>query len=188
MSYKLYTDKTETFECEVNVKNASLKNSIARLIVESSDLSLVFNGKIEDGKCIVPIKKLKGLLDENSKGNIKLEMIVEDVYFKPWESDFIVEEHTSVKVKVNEQKQSSNKPIVEIKSVKNNDSTIIKNKPQTIATKEILSLCEKFKINSKNIKNKKTDFVQLIKEYFNYNVEFDSQKERVIKEVVSLLK
>lgn len=85
MPYKLYTDKQEVFECEVAVKNASLKNSVARLVVESENLDLVFKGKINDGKCIVPIRKLKGILDENTKGNMSLEVIVEDTYFKPWE-------------------------------------------------------------------------------------------------------
>jgi hypothetical protein len=115
MSYTLYTDKNENFSAEVSVKNASLKNSIARLIVESDNLNLVFKGHIEDGKCIIPIKKLKGVLDENTKGKIHLEIIIEDVYFKPWESDFVVEEHTSMKVVVQEQKQPSSKPMVEVK-------------------------------------------------------------------------
>ena len=116
MSYKIYTDRNENFECEVSVKNASLKGSIARLIVESQDgTSLIFKGKLDGDKCVIPIKRLKGLMDENSRGNMHLEVIVEDTYFRPWESDFIVEEHTSVKVVVNEQKQSSNRPIVKIK-------------------------------------------------------------------------
>src|SRR5258706_2299574 len=115
MSYKLYTDKAENFECEVSVKNASLKNSMARLIIESAGgPNFVFNGKIEGGKCVVPIHRLKGLLDENTTGNMHLEVIVEDTYFKPWSSDFVVEEYTSVKVKVNESKQST-KPTITVK-------------------------------------------------------------------------
>jgi hypothetical protein len=116
--YKIYTDRNENFQCEVSVKNASLKNSIARLIVESNEgPTLVFNGKIEGEKCIIPIKRLKGLLDEGSTGNVSLEVIVEDTFFKPWSDTFLVEEHTSVKVRVSENKQSSNKPIVKVKSV-----------------------------------------------------------------------
>ncbi len=54
MSYKLYTDKNESFECEVAVKNASLKGSMARLVVESADgPNLIFHGKIENGKSAV---------------------------------------------------------------------------------------------------------------------------------------
>lgn len=114
--YKLYTDKNESFTADVSVKNASLKNSVARLIVESDDnVNLVFNGTIVDGKCTIPIKRLKGLLDENTHGKMHLEIIVEDVYFKPWESDFSVEEHTSMKVMVQEQKEDTRKPLIEVK-------------------------------------------------------------------------
>lgn len=113
--YKLYTDKNENFIADVSVKNASLKNSIARLVVETPQVNLVFKGTIEEQKCVIPIKKLKGLLEENANGKMYLEIIVEDVYFKPWESEFVVEEHTSMKVVVQEQKEETSKPIVEVK-------------------------------------------------------------------------
>lgn len=112
--YKLYTDRNENFTAEVSVKNASLKNSIARLIVESGGVNLVFNGTINNGTCTVPIKKLKGIMEEKDHGKMYLEIIVEDVYFKPWESEFEVETHTSMKVVVQEQKESSSKPVVEV--------------------------------------------------------------------------
>ena len=46
--YKLYTDKTEIFECKVKIDGASLSNSKARLIIESEDLNLLFNGRIDE--------------------------------------------------------------------------------------------------------------------------------------------
>ena len=77
--YKLFTDKTELFECDIKLEGASLKKSKARLVVETSDYSLLFNGKISsNGKCEIPIKKLKGLIDEDTIGNIRLEIIAED--------------------------------------------------------------------------------------------------------------
>jgi hypothetical protein len=186
MPYKLYTDKQEVFECEVAVKNASLKNSVARLVVESENLDLVFKGKINDGKCIVPIRKLKGILDENTKGNMSLEVIVEDTYFKPWESDFVVEEHTSIKVAVKEQKESSNKPILEVK-VKNPVSSHIQK--ISIPVQEIVSICKIFEINSKNFKtSKRNDFKQLVKEYFKENKEFQKKMNPILNEVVNNLK
>ncbi len=61
--YKLFTDKTELFECNISIEGATLKNSSARLIIESNDVNLLFNGKLDSsGKCQVPVKKLKGLL------------------------------------------------------------------------------------------------------------------------------
>lgn len=180
--YKLYLDKQEIFECEVSVKNASLKNSIARLVIESDGLDLVFKGKIYDGKCTVPIKKLKGLLDENTKGNIFLEVIVEDTYFKPWISDFIVEEHTSIKVAVKEQKENSNKPILEVKNTPTSPKL-------SIPVQEIISICNLFEINDENYKtSKRTDFKQLVSEYFRENVEFKNKMNSILNEVVTNLK
>ena len=90
--YKLYTEKPETFECDIKIEGASLTKSKARLVVETKDYSLLFNGKIDsNGKCKVPIKKLKGLIDESVKGNIRLEVIADDTYFTPWKSEFSVE-------------------------------------------------------------------------------------------------
>ena len=69
MSYKLYTDKQENFECQIYLEGTSLSKAKARLVVESGGLSLMFHGKIDkNGKCQVPIKKLRGLLDENDNG------------------------------------------------------------------------------------------------------------------------
>ena len=61
--YKLFTDKSELFECSINLEGASLNQSIARILIESEDYNLVFNGKIDsNGKCQIPIKKLKDIL------------------------------------------------------------------------------------------------------------------------------
>ncbi len=99
--YKLFTDKTEVFECNIKLEGASLKNSSARLIIESEDVNLLFEGTInKDGKCSIPIKKLKGLLEDSTSGQIKLEVIAEDTYFTPWKSEFIVEASRKVTVEV----------------------------------------------------------------------------------------
>lgn len=191
MPYTLYTDKNENFECEVAVKNASLKGSMARLVVESSDgLNLVFNGKIENGKCNIPIRRLKGILDENTKGNMFLEVVVEDTYFKPWESDFTIQEHTSVKVTVNEQKQPTNKPIVEVKVP--SLSKQVKNQKKGInlwvPLSEITKICKKFGIRRSNLTERKNDFQQIIKEYFNANPEFKNNKSTILSGLRHFLK
>ena len=112
--YKLFTDKSELFECNISLQGASLKKSKARLVVETSDYSLLFKGEINSkGKCEIPIRKLKGLIDESTTGNIRLEVIAEDTFFTPWESDFEVD--ASKKVTVEVKSQQSKKPIVETK-------------------------------------------------------------------------
>ena len=185
--YKLYLDKSEDFICEVSIKNASLKNSIARLIAESDGISLVFNGQIKNGKCVVPVHRLKGLLDENTRGKMHLEMIVEDTYFKPWQSDFVVEEHTSVKVKVNEQKTESKKPIVEVKSIKNSPP---KKKGINIFVPltEISDLCKRFGIKKNNIRQRKSDLSQILKEYFKVNSEYKNHQREILNRIGMLLK
>ena len=124
--YKLYTDKQETFECDLFLEGADLKESSARIVVESKDLTLMFKGTIDEkGNCKVPIKKLKGLMSENTTGDIKLEVIAEDTLIEPWQSDFIVDTAKKVTVEVKSQKEEkpqikeSTKPQVKIKSVKN---------------------------------------------------------------------
>jgi hypothetical protein len=44
--YKLFTDKAETFECNIQLEGASLRNSQARLVIETKDISLMFKGEI----------------------------------------------------------------------------------------------------------------------------------------------
>lgn len=203
MSYKLYTDKNENFECEVAVKNASLKGSIARLIVESEGVNLVFNGTIEGEKCVIPVKRLKGLLDENTRGKMHLEVIVEDTYFKPWESEFVVEEHTSVKVKVNEHKETSNKPVISIRVkekpvIKETKKTAPKPAPKSVPQRkginvfvpmnEIMNLCIRFDITKDNFQKKKRDFVQLLREYFRANPEYNYHKQTILSGIDSFLK
>ena len=109
--YKLFTDKSELFECDIKLEGASLSKSKARLVVETKDYSLLFNGEINsNGKCKIPIRKLKGLIDETSTGNIRLEVIAEDTFFTPWESDFEVD--ASKKVTVEVKSQTTKKHII----------------------------------------------------------------------------
>ena len=122
MSYKLYTDKQEIFECKIHLEGASLTQAASRIIVETQDLKLLFEGTIDkDGNCKVPIKKLRGLVSENTKGTMKLEVIAEDTYFIPWESDFEVDTAKKIKVEVRQQSKplvKSSKPKMVVKEVK----------------------------------------------------------------------
>jgi hypothetical protein len=114
MSYKLYSDKTNKFSCNVQVKGASLKKSKARVIIESSEFSYIFNGSIDQkGKCEIIIPKTSNFLNENSQGKMKLEIIADDVYFEPWSSDFIVKKDKNVQVSISEQKE----PETEVKVI-----------------------------------------------------------------------
>ena len=165
--YKLFTDKSELFECDIKLEGASLSKSKARLVVETSDYSLLFNGNINSsGKCEIPIRKLKGLIDENTTGNIRLEVIAEDTYFTPWESDFEVD--ASKKVTVEVKSQQTKKPIVETKvKVK------VKDEKPTITEKQhvinLFKLLIKEDINVDNISFKRNELNNIVATYLKEN-------------------
>ena len=165
--YKLFTDKSELFECDIKLEGASLRKSKARLVVETSDYSLLFNGSISSGgKCEIPIRKLKGLIDENTSGNIRLEVIAEDTFFTPWESDFEVD--ASKKVTVEVKSQQTKKPIVEAKvEVK------VKNEKPTITEKDhvinLFKLLIKEDINVDNISYKRNELNNIVATYLKEN-------------------
>jgi hypothetical protein len=179
MSYVLYTDKNENFECTVDVTNASLKDSQVRLVAEGENLNLMFPGKIENGKAVIPIKRVKGLLGENTTGKLRLEVIVDDMFFSPWESDFVVEQHTSVKVQVTEQKTTS-KPSV---SVKVNQPKSIKD---AIAGEIAKKLIEQ-NISADNIGKYRVKASKTINAYFERHAEYDQYKANIISEVIRKL-
>ena len=165
--YKLFTDKSELFECDIKLRGASLKKSKARLVVETQDYSLMFNGSISNGgKCEIPIRKLKGLIDEDTTGNIRLEVIAEDTFFTPWESDFEVE--TSKKVTVEVKSQTSKKPIVEAKV------TITNSEQQHVVN--LLKLLIKENINIKNISYKRNKLNNIVATYLKENTVKDTEK------------
>ena len=181
--YKLFTDKSELFECDIKLEGASLSKSSARLVVETSDYSLLFKGEINsNGKCEIPIRKLKGLIDENTTGNIRLEIIAEDTFFTPWESDFEVD--ASKKVTVEVKSQQTKKPIVETKvNVK------VKNKKPTFTEKDhvinLLKLLVKEDINIENISYKRNALNNIVATYLKENTVKNTGK--VINGVLKIL-
>ena len=178
--YKLFTDKSELFECDIKLEGASLSKSSARLVVETSDYSLLFKGEINSsGKCEIPIRKLKGLIDEDTTGNIRLEVIAEDTFFTPWESDFEVD--TSKKVTVEVKSQTTKKPIVEAK-VK------IKEKPTITEKQHVINLFKlliKEDINVDNISFKRNELNNIVATYLKENTVKNTGK--VINGVLKVL-
>ena len=185
--YKLYTDKTEIFECDINLTGASLTKTKARLVVETADYSLLFNGEVtSDGKCTVPIRKLKGIIDESISGNIKLEVIAEDTYFIPWESDFSVEKSKSVTVEVKSQQTKermveSTGPKVKVSGIKEKKITL--SEKQHVVN--ILKLLIKENININNLSIKRNKVNNIIAEYVRKNPVNESGQ--VIDKVVKVL-
>ena len=183
MAYKLYTDKQETFECDLFLEGADLKNSSARIIVESKDLTLMFKGEInEDGNCKVPIKKLKGLLDEDTTGDIKLEVIAEDTLIEPWQSDFVVS--TSKKVTVEVKSQGNKKPIKEVLSKPQVKIKNIKNHSNPI--NEIIEFLKENNITLQKVVKHKKRIVSILENYSN-KIEYKGGTKKFIREVIKKL-
>jgi hypothetical protein len=181
--YKLYTDKQETFECDLFLEGADLKQSSARIVVESKDLTLMFKGTIDEkGNCKVPIKKLKGLMGENTTGDIKLEVIAEDTLIEPWQSDFIVDTAKKVTVEVKSQKQSkpqikeSTKPQVKVKSVKNYTNPI----------NEMVKVLIQNDITINEVLQNKKKIAPILKNYAN-TINYQGGTSKFIKEVINKL-
>ena len=131
--YTLYSDKKNIFECDIQLEGASLNQAFARVIVEGNDLNLVFNGNINnDGNCRIEMPKLN-MLKEG--GEMKLEVIADDMYFNPWNSDFELKKSKNITVEV---KQPTNQIIKENKAkvnVKiNNKTPVVKRKKVTKPT------------------------------------------------------
>jgi|TARA_B100000287_G_scaffold260161_1_gene244733 hypothetical protein len=179
--YKLFTDKAELFECDIKIEGTSLSKSTARIVVETADYSLMFNGKLTtDGKCTIPIKKLKGLIDENTKGNMRLEVIAEDTYFIPWKSEFEIDASKKVTVEVRSQ---SNKKVIKENTVQ------VSNIKQQITKKEvnhvanIMKLLVRENINMKNLHLKKDRLNKIVATYTKYKP-INENKKSVIKGVL----
>ena len=116
MSIKLYTDKTELFECNVSLEGASIKNSKLRAILKFDDKNLMVEGKINsNGKGQIILPKLKNISQDGEVGKMQLEVIAEDAYFQPYEEAFQV--ITSKKATVEVLNKKSLKPKIVVKKI-----------------------------------------------------------------------
>jgi hypothetical protein len=105
--YPVFKDKVENFSCDVTVEGAKISDTQARLVLESEEWTLMFEGEIDRyGKCNIPIKKLN-IFEEGVIGKIRLEVIAENTIFIPWEDDFKVKMSKKVSVQFGHQKKSS---------------------------------------------------------------------------------
>ena len=115
MTYSLYTDKPNKFNCNIEIEGTSLSKSKVRLVVETDEMSYMFNGNIENtGVCEVNIPKTKHFLPEGTQGLMRLEVIADDVYFEPWSSQFNVKTNKKVNVVVSEQMEEKPKLRVQV--------------------------------------------------------------------------
>jgi len=131
--YTLYSDKNNIFECDIQLEGASLSQAFARVIVEGKELNLIFKGEItNEGNCRIEMPKLN-MLKEG--GEMKLEVIADDMYFNPWTSDFELKKSKSITVEVKQPtkniiKENKTKVMVKV----SNETPVIKKKKVTKPT------------------------------------------------------
>lgn len=187
--YKLFTDKGETFECKVQLEGASIKSAVVRLLIETDELNLVFNGSVNSlGECKIPIRKLRGLFDEATSGTMRLEVIAEDTYFQPWESPFTVDVSKKVTVEVRQAASDISEttgPKVKVTSVVN--PTAASTKPSliedTASIKDLLGLFKEMKITRNKFVEHKQIVLPIIKQYLS-EIGYEGDPVPLIKEVL----
>ena len=115
-------------------------------------------------------------MDENTQGNVKLEVIAEDTYFIPWESKFTVETSRKITVEVKSQETlatviTESKPKVTIDEVPSTQSKPIQLKPiqENKHILKIIGLLKKENIYLNNISNNKVKLNNLIEAYLKKN-------------------
>ena len=188
--YTLYTDKQEIFECSISLEGASVKNSQARLIVETDHLNLLFKGTInESGKCTIPIKRLKNLIDESSTGQIRLEVIADDTYFTPWESKFNVKTAKKLTVEVvtqsNKVTLKESAPTVTVKSTQQTIAPKHDNSNMHIAN--ISKILRHSNININNMHSNKYKLNKIIEAYMQVRQVASTEKTRIIEGIIQTL-
>jgi len=164
VSYKLYTDKPNKFNCDIQIEGTSLAKSKVRLVIETNDVSYMFKGWIENnGVCQVNIPKTKTFLPEGSKGLMRLEVIADDLFFEPWSSEFLIETDKKINVKVKDEKPK------EVKKIKEDIQPKVKNEVsesyeyQKPKVGMVIKQKPTKKINETLFSFKKSDLLSLLK-------------------------
>ena len=192
--YTIQLDQTKNFECNLKIQGASLKKSKINMIIEGDDFDIKLKGAIDSsGKVTIPIKKLKGILDENIKGNMFLEVIAEDTYFTPYKTEYLTEVSRKVEViSVNGKSKESltesesvditdSKPKVTISDIKNDDALLIKEHVNRINKNITRSNLNIFK------KEDKAKVIKTIQNYLTENKVENSLYDKIMTELYTLL-
>jgi hypothetical protein len=183
--YTIQLDTVKNFECSLKIQGASLKKSKVNLVIETNDLDIRCRGNInESGKVSIPVRKLKGILDEEVSGNMYLEVIADDTYFTPYKTTYKTE--YSKKVAITEDIKITDvsfeeKPIITTDIQESVADETINNHAANIIIKfnkskvDIFNEKDKAKVNS------------LIREYITENKIEKQMYDQIIETIISSL-
>ncbi len=118
------------FEVDVSGSEAIPK---PRLVIPISEkgISLIFEGIINDGKVEVDVSELLQLTD-SKKFKGKLEVIVEDSIFVPWEEDIVIKKSAVVKAKTINSSVKESKIVVTASNNEDSDDSLMEIKKKSI--------------------------------------------------------
>jgi hypothetical protein len=151
MSIKINPDESTELKFQVNVVGSSdIPNPRLIIPISENGISLIFEGKLDDHEVTVDISELLSLTDSvNFDG--KLEVIVGENIFVPWEDEITIEqpmkvvatslmtepikEETKVEATVEVSKPKKKKPVKEEKKPKK----VMKVKKKTKLSEKFLS-------------------------------------------------
>jgi hypothetical protein len=167
----------KNFECTLKIQGASLNKSKVNLVIESNDMDIRCRGTItEKGKVSIPVKKLKGILEENSKGKMYLEVIAEDSYFTPYKTDYITELSKKVNLKENVKITEVNQTVI---------ADVTTNHPENI-----INILKENNVDIFNISHKSKS-TQLIQSYIVKNnikkEEYNKLMEQILSQLITVL-
>ena len=186
MSLKLYTDKTEKFECSIELEGVRLQDSSIRAILEFDNKKYLVDGTIgttgvavdgttrSNGKAVIQFPKLKNIAESGEKGKMVLEIIADDAYFQPYSESFTV--HTAKRATVEVISQQESKPKVVIEKIK---KTTKKKDPLS----DIVKLFETRGITKKELYTNKDKFSKVLYTYYqqaNINESYSNYLKKII--------
>lgn len=200
--FTIYTDKAEDFKCKIGVEGSDISKTIARLVIEGKNISLLFDGTIDsEGNCTIPISKVKNIFNESDEGKMKLEVISDDTFFSPWDGDFVVKASKKVTIEVEEKQKEPIKEtkiginvVVPTQQSKPTISEPVKKEPTKVVVSEeinhgkmISEILSKNGVTLSNIKENKEKVNKIIKEY-SIKHKVNTMSEGLLDEIINNLK
>ena len=171
MSLKLYTDKTEVFECNVELTGVPMSQSSIRAILELHDTKILVDGKITaNGQASINLPKLKNYAQEGEVGKMILEVIADDAYFKPYTENFSV--------------QTSKKATVEVTQAVEVKPKVVVEKVTPVST--IVDMLKESGITKKDVYTNKSKFSKVLYNYYQ-EAKVSEGYDNYLKKIISRL-
>lgn len=191
--YTIQLDSSKIFECTLKLKGVNIKNTKVNLVIESNEFDIKCRGQIqEDGKVSIPIRKLKGIINENTQGKFYLEVIADDTYFIPFNSEYVTELSKQINIAESIVFRNSDSPVQLIEnSIQGLSTPTIKKQDNvsqktTTHAKKIIKELAKNKINIFK-KEDKTKCINYIQQYIEKNNISQNQYDTLLKEIISFI-